>query len=284
MLITTFCLFNAFSCRAIWDFEFKKNFHQKNKRKIMSISTQILSSERIYQHPDLFKLNGNVIGLEAKVIESGVDKDGSYVIFDKTIFHPQEGGKQDDKGTLLEAGKELYKVTKLSAPNDHNENPFVIKHYYESTNEGIKSYDLANKISRLKINTHIVQFVNKDKMANIPEYNENALANKATSALNISLNNCYLFDISKCNENQIDKIKEFSKAKNCDYEKRFIWQIGFNGHPWEHQALLIVSKSNKIFSIKEVSDYCSLDLNQFDCTDPKGIEFGHVDAIGFGLY
>ena len=38
--------------------------------------------------------------LETTILEIGQDENGSYVIFDKTIFHPQGGGQPSDEDYL----------------------------------------------------------------------------------------------------------------------------------------------------------------------------------------
>lgn len=69
--------------------------------------------------------------LEANIIESGTDAEGTYVVFDQTIFHPQGGGQPDDEG-YFEVDGAQYQVTKLSAPRDPNTTPYIIKHYFDS--------------------------------------------------------------------------------------------------------------------------------------------------------
>ncbi|MCB1145083.1 MAG: hypothetical protein KDK54_22760 [Leptospiraceae bacterium] len=71
--------------------------------------------------------NTKLSELSAQVIDCGEDENGSYVVCDKTIFHPQGGGQPDDQG-IIECAASLYKVQKLSIPK---EGPDVIKHYIE---------------------------------------------------------------------------------------------------------------------------------------------------------
>ncbi|CAH1755895.1 1409_t:CDS:2 [Entrophospora sp. SA101] len=65
-----------------------------------------ISTERLY-YTDTY-----LDKLEIKILEIGQDDNGSYVIFDKTIFHPQGGGQPNDEGCLEIAGQR-YAVKKL---------------------------------------------------------------------------------------------------------------------------------------------------------------------------
>lgn len=97
----------------------------------MSTVTPTLSTQRTYyQDSYLFQL-------EAKILDLGQDEQGSYLICDRTLFHPQGGGQPDDKGQI-HIGSTQLTVMKLAAPRDPNEVPYVIKHYYTSS-----STDLA---------------------------------------------------------------------------------------------------------------------------------------------
>ena len=53
-----------------------------------------ISTERVYY------TNTCLDKLETKILEIGQDENGSYVMFDKTIFHPQGGGQPADEGYL----------------------------------------------------------------------------------------------------------------------------------------------------------------------------------------
>ncbi|CAH1759001.1 11113_t:CDS:2 [Entrophospora sp. SA101] len=53
-----------------------------------------ISAERVY-YADTY-----LDKLEVQILERGKDDNGSYVIFDKTIFHPQGGGQPSDEGYL----------------------------------------------------------------------------------------------------------------------------------------------------------------------------------------
>ena len=79
--------------------------------------------------------------LETKVVEIGQDENGSYVIFDKTIFHPQGGGQPNDKGYFGINGKQ-YPIIKLIAPRNSYQEPYLIKHYYE----GKKNFQKGEKV------------------------------------------------------------------------------------------------------------------------------------------
>ncbi|CAG8770704.1 4023_t:CDS:1, partial [Funneliformis caledonium] len=68
--------------------------------------------------------------LEAIIVEVGRDENGDFIIFDKTIFHPQGGGQPDDKGHFKLKNKQFV-VKKLWAPRNFNEVPYLVKHYYE---------------------------------------------------------------------------------------------------------------------------------------------------------
>ncbi|CAG8518520.1 9209_t:CDS:2 [Funneliformis mosseae] len=58
--------------------------------------------------------------LEAIIVEVGRDENGDFIIFDKTIFHPQGGGQPDDKGHFKLKNKQFV-VKKLWAPRNFNE-------------------------------------------------------------------------------------------------------------------------------------------------------------------
>ena len=77
-------------------------------------------TERVYYQDTYLE------SLEARIIEINSDEDGSYVILDKTIFHPQGGGQPNDKGHFLVNGQE-YTLTKLSTSGNS------IRHYYTTS-------------------------------------------------------------------------------------------------------------------------------------------------------
>jgi alanyl-tRNA synthetase len=102
-----------------------------------------ISTERIY-YTDTY-----LDKLEVKILEIGQDENGSYVIFDKTIFHPQGGGQPNDEGYLEIAGQR-YPVKKLVAPRNPYEEPYIIKHYYDGEGDFLKGDKVIQTIDRAK--------------------------------------------------------------------------------------------------------------------------------------
>lgn len=65
----------------------------------------------------------------AKILTSGRDELGAFIITDKTIFHPQGGGQPSDSGTATFGGQ-VFKVIKLEEDGE------AIKHYVEGEVKG----------------------------------------------------------------------------------------------------------------------------------------------------
>jgi alanyl-tRNA synthetase len=86
--------------------------------------TTDISTKRIYYNDTYLDK------LEVKVLETNKDENGNYFISDKTIFHPQGGGQPADEG-YLEVNNRQHTITKLAAPRNPHEEPYIIKHYYE---------------------------------------------------------------------------------------------------------------------------------------------------------
>lgn len=61
--------------------------------------------------------------LTATIVETGSDEKGAFVVFDRTIFHPQGGGQPKDEGFFEVEGHRIA-VTQLAIDAE------VIKHYY----------------------------------------------------------------------------------------------------------------------------------------------------------
>ena len=87
--------------------------------------------------------------LEVEILEASQDENGRYVIFDQTIFHPQGGGQPDDKG-YLEVDNKQYVITKLAAPRNPHEKPYIIKHYYEGEASFLKGEKVIQVIDMEK--------------------------------------------------------------------------------------------------------------------------------------
>ncbi len=85
----------------------------------------IPSTERVYYRDTYLDR------LDARILSLGDDEKGRFVVFDKTVFHPQGGGQPDDQG-YFEVDGTKFTVSKLSAPRNPYENPYIIKHYYVS--------------------------------------------------------------------------------------------------------------------------------------------------------
>jgi len=102
-----------------------------------------ISTKRIYYD------NTYLNKLKTRIVEIDQDENGSYVIFDKTIFHPQGGGQPDDEGYFETNGKK-YPVTKLIAPRNPYQEPYLIKHYYEGKKEFQKGEEVIQIIDMKK--------------------------------------------------------------------------------------------------------------------------------------
>ncbi|CAJ0747490.1 23548_t:CDS:2 [Entrophospora sp. SA101] len=113
---------------------------EKIKEKIM---TGHISTTKIY-YVDTYANK-----FEAKILEMGQDENGSYVIFDKTIFHPQGGGQPADQGYLEVNGKQ-YNINKLAAPRNPHEESDIIKHYYQGEANFLKEQKVIQVIDMEK--------------------------------------------------------------------------------------------------------------------------------------
>jgi len=82
------------------------------------------STQRVYLQ------DSSLSQLSAKVVDLGKDEEGQFVVFDKTLFHPQGGGQPDDQG-YFEVEGTRFVVKKLSAPSNPQAIPFIIRHYYD---------------------------------------------------------------------------------------------------------------------------------------------------------
>ena len=87
--------------------------------------------------------------LTVEILDTGQDDNGSYVIFDKTIFHPQGGGQPADEGHLEKDSKH-YVITKLAAPRDPYEEPYIIRHYYEGKGNFVRGEKVLQLIDMKK--------------------------------------------------------------------------------------------------------------------------------------
>jgi alanyl-tRNA synthetase len=70
--------------------------------------------------------NGNSYAFDApaEIISRGTDERGTYLILNKTIFHPQGGGQPSDVGTI-ECGEASFTVTSVRKMGDE------VRHYVE---------------------------------------------------------------------------------------------------------------------------------------------------------
>jgi Ser-tRNA(Ala) deacylase AlaX len=91
----------------------------------------IISTKRTYY------TNAYLDRLEVQILEAGQDEVGRYLVFDQTIFHPQGGGQPADEG-YLEVEDKQYPITKLAAPHNPYEKPYIIRHYYEEEKNFLK--------------------------------------------------------------------------------------------------------------------------------------------------
>jgi Ser-tRNA(Ala) deacylase AlaX len=113
-----------------------------------SISAKInmttdISTKRIYYNDTYLDK------LEVKVLETNKDENGNYFTSDKTIFHPQGGGQPADEGHL-EVNDRQYAITKLVAPRNPHEEPYIIKHYYEGEINFLKGEKVIQVINMEK--------------------------------------------------------------------------------------------------------------------------------------
>ena len=67
------------------------------------MSSEYKATEKLYDK------DAYATSFEAEILQVEKDKRGLYLILDKTLFFPEEGGQNSDKGTLTLEGKE-YEV------------------------------------------------------------------------------------------------------------------------------------------------------------------------------
>ncbi|RIB20083.1 Threonyl/alanyl tRNA synthetase, partial [Gigaspora rosea] len=159
-----------------------KKFACRLINQVNNMTTSINSTERIY-YCDTY-LNK----LEAKIIEAGNDENGDFIIFDKTIFHPQGGGQPDDEGHFALEGIK-FSVRKLWAPRNPEEVPYLIKHYYENNN----SFNMKERINQTAL-----QEINIDTRKLYARYHS------AGHLLSNAVNKLYP-DLDGCNGNHFPK-------------------------------------------------------------------------------
>lgn len=102
------------------------------------MASTLYTTERLY-FKDSYESQAQV-----NILASGTDETGPYVIFDKTLFHPQGGGQPSDEGSFS-IHNIKFTVTKLV---EEKGNLAPIKHYYQSEQEAsdlIKEGEVANQ-------------------------------------------------------------------------------------------------------------------------------------------
>lgn len=135
----------------------------------------VQSTERTYYRDTYLET------LDVKVLSIGNDELGNYLIFDKTLFHPQGGGQPDDKG-WIEAGENKFEVVKLVAPRDPNENPYVIRHYFSSQ---------PNWEAILRINSTVKQKINMEtRLLNARYHSGGHILSNAVNTLYPQIDGC----------------------------------------------------------------------------------------------
>ena len=92
-----------------------------------------------YDHPDRFFLDNVCLKIVAK------DERGVFLIFEKTIFHPQGGGQPDDEGVIYIGGKP-YPVIGL-----------------EETSQGVRHYIKLDRISPFSVGCQVSMQIDKEK-------------------------------------------------------------------------------------------------------------------------
>src|SRR5439155_19936212 len=111
----------------------------------------------------------------------GKDENGDYVIFDRTIFHPQGGGQPDDQGHFELKNKQFI-IKKLSAPRNPDEEPYLIKHYYEKD-------DLFNMEEQ--VNQMVLQKINMETRKLYARYHSAGhLLSNAVNKLHPEIDGC----------------------------------------------------------------------------------------------
>ncbi|CAB4491599.1 ThrRS/AlaRS common domain-containing protein [Rhizophagus irregularis] len=146
------------------------------------MATLINSTERIY-YRDTYLDN-----FEAKIIAIGNDDDGEFVIFDRTIFHPQGGGQPDDQGYFKLKDKQ-FTIKKLLAPRNPEYDPYLIKHYYEKSD----SFNMEKEI-----NQTVLQVINMETRILYARYHS------AGHLLSNAVNKLYP-ELDGCNGNHFPK-------------------------------------------------------------------------------
>ncbi|MCE8158864.1 MAG: alanyl-tRNA editing protein [Candidatus Moeniiplasma glomeromycotorum] len=87
--------------------------------------------------------------LEVQILEVGQDEVGSYVICDKTVFHPQGGGQPNDENYFEKDGQR-YPIIKLVVSRNPAEEPYLVKHYYEGGGGFLKGEQVLQVIDTEK--------------------------------------------------------------------------------------------------------------------------------------
>jgi alanyl-tRNA synthetase len=105
-----------------------RNLSTNNITELYMASRIGTSTERVF-YQDTYQEK-----LTSKIVDLGKDEEGLFVVFDKSIFHPQGGGQPDDKGYFT-ISDVVFKVKKLNAPKDPYADPYIIKHYIEGDAE-----------------------------------------------------------------------------------------------------------------------------------------------------
>jgi alanyl-tRNA synthetase len=209
------------------------------KRKINDMTSLINSTERTYYRDTYLDK------LEAKIVEVGKDEDGSYVIFDKTIFHPQGGGQPDDQGYFELKNKQIL-IKKLWAPRNPDEEPYLVKHYYEGD-------DLFNMEEQ--VNQTVLQKINMETRKLYARYHS------AGHLLSNAVNTLYP-EIDGCNGNHFPK-------------KAFVI---FEGSPLPNLQELKQKLGEKVNELVKNSLPVKVDWN----SRPRTIQFGDLKSYPCG--
>lgn len=95
------------------------------------------------------------------VVHSDKDENGTFVIFDRTLFHPQGGGQPSDKG-FFTIGDRKYSVIGLAEDEKHT----YVKHYYEPGSfDLIKAGDEEHTYTRCRYESGVMDLVKVGQVA-----------------------------------------------------------------------------------------------------------------------
>jgi alanyl-tRNA synthetase len=163
----------------------------------------IIAKKRGGMKTELKYLNTKILKDKAKLIKIDKDEKGTFAVFDSTIFYPQGGGQESDKGYILIDGKK-YDVEFVISDTG------IVKHYgdFDSLSENIEAEMVVDENKRtINSKSHTAGHL----IAAVVEKNYGITATKAYHFLNgpyVEFEGNKNIDINELNmllQNEIDK-------------------------------------------------------------------------------